>query len=197
MTREETAQLLTGVKILWPHSQLGAPAEALRMWHALLVDVTPEEAEDAVKELALAGRDHAPGPGIVAAKVADRRAGVPEWDQAWEEVCALLRPGAYRKPQGDPYGPPPASAFSHPAIAAWAIPAWKEIARGPAPGTSGFGTAYAQARESYKAMAARTERDHRLALARVDSPRIEGGGMRRLNLAAAVPPRPELTEGSG
>jgi hypothetical protein len=67
---------------------------------------------------------------------------------------------------------PPAGAFSHPLIAAFAVPSWRELALGPASGTKDHGTFYAQQREAWKAFAHRSQRS--VALGAVGAPRRRG-----------------------
>lgn len=150
MTRPETAQILAGVRLLWPHSNLGAPSEATAAWHGLLERFAARDVELAVRELAATGREHAPPPGVVLRAVADRASDLPTWEDAWEEVGRLIaRFGSYRVP--------PTGAFSHPLIAAFARPVWQELCVGPASGTREHGTHYAQQREAFKAMRNRIE----------------------------------------
>ena len=70
----------------------------------------------------------------------------PVTEEAWAEIERL-------KPRYNPAFPgretPPAEAFAHPLIAAFAVPAWRELCIGPAPGTKDFGTFYAQQREAF------------------------------------------------
>jgi hypothetical protein len=190
VSADETVDLISAVRLLWPHSFLGGDdREVVLTWHGMLRDADAAEALAAVQELAAEGRDHAPPVGVVVKRVAERRSGLPEWDQAWEEMDTVIRRIGSSRPWR-------LEDFSHPAIAAFAVPAQKELCLGPAPGTSGFGTHYAQQREAYKALAGRTERDARNALVGVRREPLEGGGLRRLDFSSAVPSRPELESGS-
>lgn len=151
MTRQETAQILAGVRLLWPHSNLGQPSDATAAWHRLLERFTAQDVELAVRELAATGREHAPPPGVVLRTVADRATDLPTWEDAWDEIDRLIsRWGGYRIP--------PPDEFSHPLIAAFARPSWQQLCVGPATGTKEFGTHYAQQREAFKAMRYRVER---------------------------------------
>lgn len=151
MNRQEAAQIVAGVRVLWPHSNLGSPAEAIAAWHGLLEQFPVRAVELAVRELAASGREHAPPPGVVLRAVADRETDLPTWEDAWDETCRLIsRFGSYRVPSVE--------AFSHPLIAAFARPAWAELCAGPAAGTNGYGTHFAQQREAFKAMRHRVER---------------------------------------
>lgn len=159
-TPQEIAAVLAIVKMEWPHSQLGPGgangAEMARdYWHSVLGAFTAAEVEGAVKEIIAAGRDHAPGPGTVLKVAAARANTVPDWDEVWREIARVRLRYSPAFPGREV---PPEDAFTHPAIAAFAIPAWKELAHGPAPGTKEHGTHYAQQREAYKAIAARAQR---------------------------------------
>lgn len=184
MTQDDIVDLLSAVKLLWPHSDVtaGRPEAAVRLWGALLVDVTAEEALAAVRELATV-RDHAPGPGVVAAKVAERRGGAPPWDEVWPEVRQLARecvtPRGYRIPKPE--------EFSHPLLAEWAVAHWRELCPGPLDPRAQT-THHAQQRDSYQAFTGRAARDQRLAIVGAERPR-RIGEPRRINL--------ELEAGSG
>lgn len=156
MIRQEVAAVLMAIKREWPHSNLGNDMGAtIDHWLSVLGAVTNDQAQGALLELIASGRDHAPSAGTVLKLAAERADTVPDWDEAWRE-CARLR---LRYSPAFPDRPcPPPEAFSHPAIAAFAIPAWAELAGGPAPGTKDHGTHYAQQREAYKAIAARSRR---------------------------------------
>jgi hypothetical protein len=151
MTATETAQVLAIVRMLWPHSNLGEPRETLKLWHSFLHGFPAGDVEAAVRELAATGREHAPLVGVVVKTVTERVTDLPDWDEAWADIDRLIRShGSYRIPApGD---------FEHPLIAAFAIPAWTELCTGPAPGTNGHGTHYAQQRDAYRAMRGRLER---------------------------------------
>jgi hypothetical protein len=181
MTREEVGALLVGVRIVWPHSHLGSPPDrVVSTWQTFLATYDAGEVRDAVSELALSGRDHAPGPGLVARTAAERRSDAPDFDEAWREVGELVRRRGLSRP-------PLPRHFSHPAVAAFAIPAWRELCQGPAEGTSGYGTHYAQQREAYRALRVRGERAHALEAARVPRRRqLERLRTRPMLEAAAV-----------
>jgi hypothetical protein len=181
VTREEVVRLLLAVRMVWPHSSLGEdPNQVINLWFSFFETVPLREAEEAVKEMAVS-RDHAPGPGILLRSVMERANDAPDWDVAWEELRRLIRSrGSWSKPRPED--------FSHLALAAFALPAWEELCRGPAEGTSGFGTHYAQQREAYGALRNRATRD--LALLAVSAPRVgsvTAGGMRRLDVTRMLP----------
>lgn len=161
MTREETAAVVGVVRMLWPHSNLGgSPNEVIGIWQSFLESYGSKEVEEAVRQLAADGREFAPPVGLVVKTIAERTLSMPEWDEAWTEIDRLKK---YWNPAFPGRETPPLERFSHPAIAAFALPTWREICRGPAPGTDGYGTFYAQLREAWKARAARDERGVALA----------------------------------
>jgi hypothetical protein len=170
MTRADTSRTIAIVRMEWPHSNLGPDAQqVVAYWHSILHDFDTAEVEAAVKELIVSGLKFAPTAGDVAKLTVERRSPHPDWDQAWGEIDRLR----WRYHPGFPgRETPPPERFSHPLIAAFALPAWKELCLGPAPGTKDFGTFYAQQREAWKALAARSERG--VALAAVGASRRRG-----------------------
>jgi hypothetical protein len=170
MTRTEASRAVAAVRLLWPHSKLGEnPASVISMWHSMLGGFPYEDVDAAVRELASQGREFAPPVGTVVKMLTERTTGLPDWDETWAEVEAVKR--RYHPAFPGRETPPP-DRFSHPLIAAFAVPAWRELCLGPAPGTKDFGTFYAQQREAWKALAARSERS--VALAAVGAPRRRG-----------------------
>lgn len=168
MTREETAQVLAVVRLLWPHSNLGHnPNEVVGIWHSMLTVADRESVESAVREQAAAGREHAPPVGVIVKAVADRCEDIPDWDEAEREIRRAI--GSYRPPRDvgrtNPYAPPPAEYWSHPAIARFMEAAWEEWRMA----ADGDRTFLAQQREAYKALRARAERAGSLRL--VGAPR--------------------------
>lgn len=195
MTVEEVAGVLGVIRMAWPHSKMSSGEETaeqiVTFWHTLLEPLDAAAVQAAVKEMVASGRQHAPLVGDVVAVVTAREMTVPEWDEAWAEVLRAIR--YYRPPRGtivaDEAGvfpAPPADYFSHPAVAAFAIPAWNELRRGAAPGTKDYGTHHAQQREAYRAMAARVQRDAGLAV--VGASRPSRGELTRFDPAKALPP---------
>lgn len=170
MTPAEVSNVLAMVRMLWPHSNLGDDPKAVAaVWHSMLVKTEAADVEATVRELAQTGREHAPPVGVIVSRLAERQTDAPDWDEAWEEIDRLK----WRfHPAFPDRSVPPADRFSHPLIAAFAIPAWRELCLGPAPGTGDFGTFYAQQREAYRAMRARSERS--VGLGVVGAPRLRG-----------------------
>lgn len=182
MTKGEVATVLGTVRMAWPHSKLSAgnetAAQLVDFWHSMLEPYPAALVEEALREMVAGGREHAPLIGSIVAVVSERVVDAPEWDQAWAEVVGLVhRFGSYRVP--------PVEAFSHEAVAAFAIPAWTELCMGPAPGTNGYGTHVAQQREAYKALRARATRD--VGLHVLGAPRARSGELRRLSPAELLP----------
>lgn len=182
MTREQTAVILAAVKRLWPYSNLGgAVDDIVDTWHSFLAAFDAHAVEGAIRELAAQGREQAPPVGVVVKTVAERTADVPDFDEAWTEIERLKN--RYHPAHPGREVPPP-ERFSHPLVAGFAIPAWRELCLGPAPGTKNFGTFYAQQREAWKALAHRHNRS--VALGAVGAPRRRGE-LVRPDFAAALP----------
>lgn len=168
MTRDETIEILAVVRLLWPHSNLGTnPSEVVGIWHSMLNTADRDSVENAVREQAAAGREHAPPVGVIVKAVAEREGDVPDWDEVEREVRRALV--SYRPSREDartnPYAPPPAGYWSHPAIARFMEFAWDEWRMSK----EGDRTFLAQQREAYKALRARAERAGSLRL--VGAPR--------------------------
>lgn len=195
MTKGEVAAVLGVIRMAWPHSKMSSgeeTAEQIRdFWHTLLEPLDDAAVRAAVKEMIASGRQHAPLVGDVVAVVTQREMAVPEWDEAWTEVQRALR--YYRPPRGTIvadesalFPAPPADYFSHPAIAAFAINAWTELRRAPAPGTKDAGTHHAQQREAYRALSMRVQRDASLMV--VGAQRPARGQLERFDPMKGLPP---------
>lgn len=174
MTFEETTQVAAMVRLLWPHSKMdpGTPD----VWHPFLAPFDLADVEAAVREIVTAGRDHAPLIGQIVKTLSERAIDAPDWDEAWREIDQLIRRYGYMRT-------PPTQAFSHPAVAAFARPAWRDLCAGPATGTKEHGTHYAQQREAYQALRTRVHRD--LGLGQVGAERGRTD-VRRADFAAAL-----------
>jgi hypothetical protein len=156
--------------VRWPHSNLGPDARTIvAYWHSILHDFGANEIEETVKELIMSGRQHAPSAGDVAKLAVERRSLAPDWDEVWQEIDRLR--WRYHPAFPGREVPPP-ERFSHPLIADFALPAWRELCLAPAPGTKDYGTFHAQTRDAYKALAARSQRS--VALHAVGAPRRRG-----------------------
>jgi hypothetical protein len=163
VTLDETRRLAAMVQALWPHSAM-LPSTP-DVWHHFTGSFGFDEAEGALRDLLAEGREHAPPVGAIVRRCAEREVCAPDWDEAWREALRLM-------PRVPTTAVPTERDFSHPAVAAWAVPAWAELRFGPAEGTGGFGTHYAQQREAYRAVAAREQRSR--ALGMVGAPRRRG-----------------------
>lgn len=164
MTREETATVLAAVRLLWPHSNMGGdPGEVVGAWHAMLRAADRQAVEDAVREQAAAGREHAPPVGVVVRMVAERAHDAPDWDEVEREVLRAVR--SYRPRHGNPYAAPADEYWSHPTVALFMDGAWDEWRMS----IDGDRTFLAQQREAYKALRVRAERAGSLSL--VGAPR--------------------------
>lgn len=177
MKPDDTAGVLEVVGLLWPHSHLGAdPTKVLALWASMLADFTPAEVEGAVRELAAAGREHAPPVGVVVATCAERATGVPPWDVAWPALEAKARECV--TPKG--YRIPAVAEFEHSHVGDFARTHWRDIC--PLPAESAMETLRAQLRDAYRAAAGRVARDR--ALEAVGAPR--SSGPRRLEVGAVA-----------
>lgn len=66
MTKRETANVVSMVRLSWPHSTLGdSPTEIHATWHDELRDLTSTAVELAVQRLRRSGREHAPPIGVI------------------------------------------------------------------------------------------------------------------------------------
>jgi len=157
VTRQDVAAMLMVVRREWPHSNVAAEGieATVEHWLSVLSATDATAARAALLEMVASEREHAPRPGLIVQAAAARAVDVPDFDEAWEEIGRLMM---RHNPAFPGREQPPAAAFSHPAVAAFALPAWRELYRGPAPGTNGYGTHYAQQREAWRAMAARSVR---------------------------------------
>lgn len=181
MTLSETSTVVAMVRMLWPHSNLGEdPAGIVAVWHSMLLTADAAAVEETVRELAQTGREHAPPVGVIVSRLAERATSAPDWDEAWAEIERLKWRFNTAFPDRQV---PPADRFSHRLLAEFAIPAWREFCLGPAPGTNGFGTFYAQQREAWRAMRARAERG-------------VGLGVVRAPRRSELRPMGEITEGT-
>jgi hypothetical protein len=77
VTREEVLDVLSVVALKWPHSNLGAPEEAVAGWLDELAAFDRGDVEAAVRRLSGAGREFAPTAGIVAQEVRLAQQGEP------------------------------------------------------------------------------------------------------------------------
>jgi hypothetical protein len=163
MTREEIAQVLTVIRLLWPHSNLGQnPAKIVGIWHSLLHTADVQQVEAAVREQAASGREHAPPVGVIVKAIAEREQDAPDWDEVEREILRAIV--SYRPPQDgktfNPYAAPPDGYWSHPIVARFMDGVWDEWRLSH----EGDRTFMAQQREAYKALRARAERSGGLAL---------------------------------
>jgi len=190
MSDVDAAKVLELVQTLWRHADLGVPKVAIPLWASMLRGVSFEEAEDAVRQLS--DRDHAPGVGLIARTVAQRRSGVPSWEEAWQRIQELA--AAAHTPRG--YRIPTAEEFGHPVVAEFARERWRVICPGPSPSSSSYTSWYAQLRDAYRVRAERGQRDERLRIVGAAPERgvLPSGGPRKLSHHGA-PSKPSLDPG--
>ncbi|MFN8623395.1 MAG: hypothetical protein U0869_21875 [Chloroflexota bacterium] len=75
MTRDEFAVAQRLQLVLWPHARQQASVDHLEIVYQLWAPLDAGEVEQALKALAAEGREFAPPPGVVVAKVAERQEG--------------------------------------------------------------------------------------------------------------------------
>lgn len=159
MTGTEAAAIVTAVRLLWPHSNLGEDERGVvAMWAKMLEGVDYASADAALMELAV-GREHAPPVGVVVERAVDRALNLPGWDEVWPELERLALGSVM--PDGRKRIPAPGE-FSHPFVAGFARERWRMLC--PLPGASDdIATLRAQLRDAYRAAAGRHARDAALA----------------------------------
>lgn len=132
MNDREAATLIGACSQLWPNVPMQAQygPTMIRLWAAVLTDVTIDEAERAVVAHSRSGAQFPPAPGEIARLALDARASAsgdltPDADEAWAEIMAAVSSrGWYR-------GAP--DTWSHPAVAAAVVAlGWDEICHGDA-----------------------------------------------------------------
>jgi hypothetical protein len=91
MTVDDVVEILAVVREIWPHSKVIAddPRTTTKVWHGLLRNFDRQDVEEAIMDMATAGREHAPPVGVIAHAVALKSAGeAPDLD---EGLRMLLR----------------------------------------------------------------------------------------------------------
>jgi hypothetical protein len=158
VTGEEAARIVTAVRLLWPHSNLGDDArQVVGMWAKMLEGVDYASADAALMELAV-GREHAPPVGVLVERAVDRALNLPGWDEVWPDLerlalASVMSDGRKRIPAP--------GEFSHPFVAGFARERWRMLC--PLPDADGVATLRAQTRDAYRAAAGRHARDAALA----------------------------------
>lgn len=170
--------MLAMVRLLWPHSNLGPnPTAVLGLWHSFLEHISATDVERTVRQLAADGREHAPPIGVVVKAAVDRSDTLPEWDEVRSEILRAVR--TYRPPPGelaDPYAGPPASFWSHPAVARFMEHSWTEWRMA----SEDDGTFNAQQRDAYNAMKGRLSRERRNIAVGADTTAVDEGNVHQL-----------------
>lgn len=99
MTRDEFAMLQRLQLVLWPHARQQASVDHLEIVFELWSGLDAGEVQAALKALAADGREFAPPPGVVVAKVAELRDGPGRafFDEVWECFERANRLGAFHE----------------------------------------------------------------------------------------------------
>jgi hypothetical protein len=97
-TKPEIADIVTMVKLWWPHSTVGMDAASLiEAWHAALADYDRGEIEVAVRHELRTGREHAPAVGVIAHRIELGRQGpAPSGEDAQRWLARHARLLPYR-----------------------------------------------------------------------------------------------------
>jgi len=127
MTADEWFEVAAAIKGLWPNDK--GTANDIQVQAALAVEVPKVAALDAVRELAVEGREFAPTVGQVVQRAAALDAGRPDWEAAYPQILAAIRR----------HGPDidAAERDLHPVVAAWAMPMWRQLRMAPVEGENG------------------------------------------------------------
>lgn len=127
MTRDEWFEVAAAIKGLWPNDR--ATGGDVDVQSVLAAEVPKAAALDAVRALAVEGREFAPTVGQVVQRAAALGAERPEWDTAYSQIVGAIRA----------HGPDvdAAEASLHPVVAAWAVPMWRQLRMAPVEGENG------------------------------------------------------------
>lgn len=185
MTRPEFANLKQLEHVLWPHSRGQSSPEHLEIVFEMWAPLDSGEVEQALKALAAEGREFAPPPGVVVAKVAELRDGPGRafFDEVWECFERANRLGAFHEvPRPDARRRLAADAA--PEVLAFVERHYRDYAMAGGPGGDPVGVVRGQLRALWEQGQARRQSDaaHALAgvapvavLRRVDAPQITDG----------------------
>lgn len=93
MTDQEISELISYVQLLWPHGREVDRREQIVAWREQLADVPALAGRAAVDELAAAGREHPPPPGVIRRRALFLASGAdaPTVEQAWNEVLETIQ----------------------------------------------------------------------------------------------------------
>lgn len=99
MTRDEFAVAQRLQLVLWPHAHQQASVDHLEIVYQLWAGLDAGEVQSALKALAAEGREFAPPPGVVVAKVAELRdaPGRAGFDEVWLAFVRANRLGAFHE----------------------------------------------------------------------------------------------------
>lgn len=99
MTRDEFAVAQRLQLVLWPHAHQQASVDHLEIVYQLWAGLDAGEVQSALKALAAEGREFAPPPGVVVAKVAELRdaPGRAGFDEVWAVFERANRLGVFHE----------------------------------------------------------------------------------------------------
>lgn len=185
MTRQEFANLKQLEHVLWPHSRGQSSAEHLEIVFEMWAPLDAGEVEQALKALAAEGREFAPPPGVVVAKVAERQEGTAavSFDAVLMAFELANRLGTFH----EVHRPGARAEFERrvgPDVAAFVERHYRDYAMAGGPGGDPVGVVRGQLRALWEQGQARRQSDaaHALAgvapvavLRRVDAPQVTDG----------------------
>lgn len=191
LTRQEFLQARELQTALWPHSRKPPAPEHVEVIYNLWQGLAYPELVAALQALAAEGREHAPPPGVVVAKVAAMRghgaSGRAAFDAVWQCLEHANRLGAFRHV----LAPVPADAAARerlaaahpPDVIAFAARHYRDYAMAGGADGDPVGVVRAQLRALWEQAGARAQDDAARGLAgvtalprlrRVDAPQIGG-----------------------
>ena len=185
MTRDEFAVAQRLQLVLWPHARQQASVDHLEIVYQLWAPLDAGEVEQALKALAAEGREFAPPPGVVVAKVAERQEGTAavSFDAVWMAFELANKLGTFH----EVHRPGARAEFERrvgPDVAAFVERHYRDYAMSGGPGGDPVGVVRGQLRALWEQGQARRQADaaHALAgvapvavLRRVDAPQVTDG----------------------
>lgn len=185
MTRDEFAVAQRLQLVLWPHARQQASVDHLEIVYQLWAPLDAGEVEQALKALAAEGREFAPPPGVVVAKVAERQEGTAavSFDAVWMAFELANKLGTFH----EVHRPGARAEFERrvgPDVAAFVESHYRDYAMSGGPQGDPVGVVRGQLRSLWEQGQARRQSDaaHALAgvapvavLRRADAPQVTDG----------------------